>query len=34
MEYTNGDDLTWTYRGLDDEVHEMYNNGKNVKVEF
>ena len=34
MEYTNGDELTWTYRGFDDEVHEMFHNGKTTKVEF
>ena len=31
---TNGEPLTWTYRSLDDELHDLRPNGRNQHVEF
>ena len=30
MEYANGGESKWVYRGYDDEIHEIIPNGKNI----
>lgn len=34
MEYTADGQLTWTYKGFDDDTYEMFFNGKQQKVEY